>query len=102
VGTWWREPGKTSPKTRLFLLPALYVRTLFRKGLSIKVGSMRKLLLSIGIALIILVILVVGFFALNRYIYNEKQADEVDPTISLFEECIDAGYPVLDAYPFSA
>lgn len=60
---------------------------------------MRKLLLSIGILLIILVILVVGFFALNSYIYNEKQADEVGPTISSFEECIDAGYPVLDSYP---
>jgi hypothetical protein len=39
---------------------------------------MKKLLVAIGI---ILIILVVGFFALNSYIYNEKQAYEVVPTV---------------------
>jgi hypothetical protein len=38
---------------------------------------MKKLLLIVGI---IVVVLVLGFFALNSYIYNEKQADEAAPT----------------------
>lgn len=57
---------------------------------------MKKVLFPLGI---ILTVLAVGFFVLNSYIYNAKQADDVDPSISSFEECIDAGYPTLDSYP---
>jgi hypothetical protein len=57
---------------------------------------MKRIFISIGVALIILI---GGFFALNSYIYNEKQADPEDPAISSFEECIGSGYPSLDSYP---
>ncbi|MEX0930237.1 MAG: hypothetical protein WDZ79_01020 [Candidatus Paceibacterota bacterium] len=46
-----------------------------------------------------IIVLVVGFFALNGFIYNQKQAGSVDPTISSYEECVDAGYPSLESYP---
>lgn len=55
---------------------------------------MKKIILICAIAIGILVGL---FFALNSYIYNEKQ---VDPsTILSFEACVEAGYPVMESYP---
>ena len=42
------------------------------------------------------------FYALNTYIYNEKQGDQgfIDPnTVLSFEDCEAAGYPVMESYP---
>jgi hypothetical protein len=47
------------------------------------------------IILATLFILVVGFFILNNYIYNEKQADEINS----YQACAEAGYPILESYP---
>lgn len=58
---------------------------------------MKKTLITIAI---ILVVLVAGFFILNAYIYNEKQADEPQENeISSYEECVAAGYPILETFP---
>jgi len=58
-------------------------------------------------ALIITVIaiaaLAAAFFALNAYIYNEKQAEEETPQdapqVLSFEDCMAAGYPVMESHP---
>lgn len=47
----------------------------------------------------LVVVVIIGFYAFNSYIYNEKQGDGVDPSLSSFDECIEAGYPSLDSYP---
>lgn len=53
----------------------------------------------IGIA-VVLVLLVGGFFALNSYIYKEKQGDPVpQENILSFEDCAHAGYPVMESSP---
>jgi hypothetical protein len=47
---------------------------------------MKNTFLAIGIAIILLI---GGFFALNAYIYNEKQADDIDDAkITSYEECV--------------
>lgn len=46
-----------------------------------------------------LVFLLVGFFVLNNYIYNAKQAPEDNLTITSYEECVAAGFPILEIYP---
>lgn len=56
--------------------------------------------------LILICIIFVGvviFYAINEYIYNAKQADdnESNASITTYEECVDAGYPVIDTYPNS-
>jgi len=52
------------------------------------------------ICLAAIAILVALFFAFNSYIYNEKQADAVDPaTVLSFAACEQAGYPVMESYP---
>lgn len=50
---------------------------------------------SIIIGVIGAVVLIGGFFALNSYIYNEKQANP----ITSFDECVAAGNAVMESYP---
>lgn len=51
------------------------------------------------IIIITLGVLVLGFFILNRYIYNAKQAPSQDVSINSYEDCAAAGYPILESYP---
>ena len=51
-----------------------------------------KTLISIAVAI---VVLLGAFFALNAYIYNEKQGDGINS----FADCEAAGYPILESYP---
>lgn len=53
------------------------------------------------ISLFILIILIIGFAALGLYFFQqtEKQANQNIISISNFEECVAAGYPVLESYP---
>ncbi len=59
------------------------------------------------ISLIILAVLIIGFALLGVYFFQqtEKQAtqnqvaDQNQLTVSNFEECVAAGYPVLESYP---
>lgn len=60
------------------------------------------------IALVLVVViaaLVIAFFALNSYIYSEKQGDPTDiasttpESVLSFEDCAAAGYPVMESYP---
>ncbi|MCK9187364.1 MAG: hypothetical protein M0P05_02415 [Candidatus Colwellbacteria bacterium] len=48
---------------------------------------------------VIIILIIAGFFILNSYIYNEKQAENIDQTISSYEDCVSAGYPSLESYP---
>lgn len=60
---------------------------------------MKKTLIVLGV---LVVVLVVGFFALNSYIRHEElgTATTTPPTTILsFEDCVRAGYPVMESYP---
>ncbi|KND50457.1 MAG: hypothetical protein AB202_02265 [Parcubacteria bacterium C7867-007] len=58
---------------------------------------MKKIALGLVLGIAVLIL---GFFALNSYIYNEKQGDQNTPTqILSFEDCERAGYPVMESYP---
>lgn len=52
---------------------------------------------TILIVLVLLIVLVGGFYAFNAYIYQEKQAEP--STVLSFEDCVAAGYPVMESYP---
>lgn len=54
---------------------------------------------TVVIILGIILVLVGGFYAFNNFIYQQKQAPAVDPSINTYEKCADAGYPILDSYP---
>ncbi|HEX5774924.1 MAG TPA: Gmad2 immunoglobulin-like domain-containing protein [Candidatus Paceibacterota bacterium] len=47
------------------------------------------------------IVLIVGFYAFNSYIYNEKQADpsELSSDVRSFADCVRAGYSVMESYP---
>jgi hypothetical protein len=61
---------------------------------------MNKIIL---IVIAAIAVLVIGFFALNTYIYQEKQGDTSTTTpaaeVLSFEDCVKAGYPVMESYP---
>jgi hypothetical protein len=54
---------------------------------------------TVFLTITILVVLMVGFFLINNYIYDEEQAEDLDPQITSYEECVEAGHPVMDSYP---
>lgn len=63
---------------------------------------------AVTIIVSLLALLIVGFYALNTYIYKEKQGDPNPPDrpnmpsseISSYEDCVDAGYSTIpDSYP---
>jgi len=49
--------------------------------------------------IIVLVVLVAGFFILNQYIYNTKQAPNLDSSINSYEDCVAAGHSIMKSNP---
>lgn len=43
--------------------------------------------------------LVAGYFSLNSYIYNQKQDDNPPQSVTNFDDCARAGYPIVDSDP---
>jgi len=61
---------------------------------------MKNIAIGLGIVLILLAL---AFFALNSFIYKEKQGDSTNnvpaPTVLNFADCMNAGYPVTGSNP---
>jgi len=62
---------------------------------------MKKINKIILIIIIVALFLFLALWLLNRYIYEAKQADEPinSQEISSFEDCVAAGYPMMESYP---
>jgi hypothetical protein len=57
---------------------------------------MKKIIFTIFIAILVLI---AGFYIINNYVYKQKKVDNQENVVNSFEDCVAAGYPVMESYP---